>query len=409
MTDDTLTCSHVEFCGQVLDSLFADVADATHQFRIDQVKQFHRFDMRIETLVSSKKRAFAELLTQRLKEQGEQREISVLHHSDKPMNVCTPTRQASMEVEMVPLSAIQGGLQSSGEPGSSIFQRSLTKSTVFQGPTSTQIARMYRVPDRTRRLLSDRRFMSSSRISSNIASRCVRTRVFAFSSALLIVLNALFIGIVSNDKITKVFNAWQKEGQLGVDDGLPEWASTAEVFFTIGFAVELLLRLTAEGGAFACGSERIWNALDVMLVTASLSELCMTWTGAGSTTVSSIRLLRLLRLLRTFRSVRILRFVGFFNKFRLLTIAVQNSVGSFFWACCMVFWILYLVSVVFLHGIADYVGSGKANPTHGVELQKYFGSLGRVLLTLFMCVTGGMDWNSPMNVLFHMHNSYGVL
>ena len=176
----------------------------------------------------------------------------------------------------------------------------------------------------------------------------------------------------------------------------------------IGFASELFLRMHTEQIEFFCGHYLCWNMLDFLLVTADITELMTSNAGVDAESLNSIQMLRLLRLLRTFRSVRILRFWRFFSKFRLLTLAIQNSFVLFFGECFMLFWMLYLVSVVFLHGVADYVDSGQADPTHVFELHKSFGSLDCSLLTLFMSITGGMDWNTALRALLHVHTVYGL-
>jgi len=374
-----------EHCEQMMGSFLSEVKDATRKFRVDQEKQLQRFDTHMENLMLSTEKAFAEKFGFGFNGQGMQDERTL-----------TP-----QEMELTPMS--------NKTFGDNVFGTATTRSTL-DGPTNEQLARMYHLPKSTRSFYSRRRLVASGRSQTSCVATFVRSRRFAFAASSLIILNALFIGVTSNWMIVNTIEAYHShhgEHNLRLDVGTPRWASITEVSFSIAFAVELFLRILADEMAFFCGGDLGWNMLDILLVTASLTELMIAGMDEGS--VSSIRLLRLLRLLRTFRSVRILRFLGFFSKFRLLALAIQNSVMPFVWALSMVFWGLYLVSVLFLHGVADYVSSGKAHPSHVAELETCFGSLGGSLLTLFMSITGGMDWNIPLQALFHLHTIYGLV
>ena len=403
---------------QVIASLFSDVADATQQFRVEQEEHVQRFELRIQKLISSKQRAFEERL-------GESFQGLKLHaHRSESVQFTLPTEwdhrlllrqfehvhtEASQEVEMTRLSSQPDSSQELGEPASRNTRR-----TMSAGPTSEAIARIYRVRSKTGNFFNgrmDRSRFPCGRSQTSCVARFVRSRWFASAASSLIILNAIFIGIYSNWTTVNTIEAYYAhhgDDKLRIGVGTPRWASRAELFFMSGFASELFLRMHVEGIAFFCDHDLGWNMLDVLLVTAGITELMASSVGVDAESLNSIRMLRLLRLLRTFRSVRILRYLSFFRKFRLLTLAIQNSFVPFFWASFMLFWMLYLVSVVFLHGVADYVESGQADPTHVFELQKSFGRLDCSLLTLFMCITGGMDWNIALQALLHLKSVYGI-
>ena len=296
--------------------------------------------------------------------------------------------------------------------------------SVAPGPTREQIASMYNVPMEMSSSFWDELGVPSQwrcswtsllrrRFRFDRVASLVNSRLFVLVVALLIVLNGVFIGIVSDFRITAVIQEYHlrgSENQEEFDLPTPPWETYIENFFTCVFALELFLRIMAEELSFFFGLEWSWNLLDVALVIASTTEMVAGLTGGENlANVTFIRLLRLLRLVRTLRSIRILRFLRLFSKFRMLLIAIQHSVVPLTWACFLVFWMLYLASVVFLYGVAEYIGGGGADASQVSELERLFGGLDWTLLTLFMSITGGTSWETAVYAMLEVHLAYGLL
>lgn len=439
-----------ESCKQILDSFFAEFSRATVQLRREQQNLLQRYHLRMEELVSQRQRAFAELI-ERAKEGGSLpvdsfrasnldesvHEAPIIHGRNMSR---VSFSQAKDSCDVLPFEetlwtvALPDDRRSSmsvcGNSSKNTTERNHSSNpkqwklsvqkqfTTPVGPTREQIASMYYV-EGTR---SWRNFGVPSRIKINWSSlaqkgwhsrrvaNLVQSRWFVLLVALLIVLNGVFIGIVSN---YTVVNSIAEYNMRGKDESFvlatPPWETQIEMFFTFAFAIELLLRICAEELGFLFGVEWAWNALDSILVTASIAELFLSWSGEQIANVTFIRLLRLLRLVRTLRSVRMLRFLRLFSKFRMLLIAIQHSVVPLTWACFLLFWMLYLVSVVFLYGVSEYIGSGAVNESSVEELVNLFGGLDWTLLTLFMSITGGTSWETAVHAMLDVHLAYGLL
>ena len=390
------------FREQMLASIFSEVADATQQFRVDQEERLRCFELRIQQLMSSSQKTFDESFGDFSKGQTSHESTSdsmlIIPPEEWDSRLSLPQAahvhaKSAWELELTRLQSPRLSLLVSDE------SHLRNRTTMNAGPSSQQLARMYGVPAKTANFFrDDNRFVS--RRSQTRAARFLHDRRFPFAVGCVIMFNAMFIGACSNWTTVRTIDAFNTRQDDNSSAGVvnPPWAPIGEAFFTIVFAVEVLLRIFVEERAFFGGDEKGWNLLDVLLVTAGITELV--------TSVVSVRDFRLLRLVCLLRILRILRFSTFFSKLRLLSLALQNSVMPFFWSCSMVFWMLYLVSVVLLHGVTFYVGSGKADPAQVLQLQQYFGSLHRSTLTLFMCITGGMDWNTPFHALRHIHAAH---
>jgi len=76
------------------------------------------------------------------------------------------------------------------------------------------------------------------------------------------------------------------------------------------------------------------------------------------------------------------------------------------WACGLLLVIQWCFSVYFLYAATDYVADGLRRvgaawleDASVVKLQEHYGSLGQALYTLFLSVTGGMDWGAAADPL----------
>lgn len=166
------------------------------------------------------------------------------------------------------------------------------------------------------------------------------------------------------------------------------------------------MRIFGEELVFFFGKEWAWNWLDFSLVLATMAELAASTEGSPSTSFTSMRLWRLSRAVRSFRLVRLLQR---FRDFRMLLLAVQNSLATFTHVCMFLFWILCVSSVVFLNGVADYITSGGTEAAVVDALQSLFGAFELTWLTLFMSITGGLSWEVALNAMFKVHPIYGLL
>jgi len=186
------------------------------------------------------------------------------------------------------------------------------------------------------------------------------------------------------------------------------WRAPVNLFFISVFTVELVMRILGDELVFFFGDDWKWNYMDLLLVTTSTVDMIVE-THATSMNVTFMRLLRLLRILRVLRSIRVLRDVHLLGKFRMLLLAIQHSLGPLTWACLLIFGLLYMASLFFLNGVSEYLMSGASHPEIVGVLKSYFGALDVTLLTLFMSISGGVNWEVLVTALMKIHVAFGFL
>merc|ERR1712232_528963 len=159
--------------------------------------------------------------------------------------------------------------------------------------------------------------------------------------------------------------------------------------FTTIFTAELLLRITAAGTSFlACSNKDInWNVIDTLLVVSALFEVFANTLDIKFISVSFMRALRLLRLVRILRMLRVFRF---FKDLRIMVVGILASMRPLFWALILLFLVMYVFAVGLLQIVVEnYEQQSSDNQD---ELTEYFGSLINSIFTLFLCISGGIDW-----------------
>jgi len=169
----------------------------------------------------------------------------------------------------------------------------------------------------------------------------------------------------------------------------------------------LLARLFGESRSFWIGHEWKWNLFDALLVLTSIADLIMsTFAQTMGTNFSAGPLWRLIRF---FRLARLSRVIRLFAQLRLVLFMILDSMISLFWCFIVIGIVLYVFSIMFLNVAASHFGNASTDATDPVsqDLEKYFGSLYRSMLSLFMVITGGIDWYEVSNPLVSVHWLYG--
>jgi len=207
----------------------------------------------------------------------------------------------------------------------------------------------------------------------------------------VILFNGIFIGV-------------QTEYQCqNLTDRVPDWFLVLEHIFCLFFVVEIVIRVWNHKLNFFImpGSWR-WNTFDLFLVVMQLVEVVMmhstNGSGGQSLNISFVRLLRILRLLRVLRLVRLVQFVQEFNA---IISSVANSVRSLLWTMLLMFMMTYMVGICLAQVVSSYrmESSFDLSDNDHVELDYWFGSLLRSVLTLYEAVMGGVDWDALVTPL----------
>jgi len=205
--------------------------------------------------------------------------------------------------------------------------------------------------------------------------------------SLLIVTNAIFIGFSQHVDLRRRLL------------GGPEvtWIFAGEWFFCVAFTFELLLRLVAERSSFAFGRNCRWNAFDTSLVSVNWLDIVLSGMDSGGFGLASV--MRILRLLRFFRLLRLTRVISNTYSLRLVLVSILNSVGSLFWCFLVIGLIMYIFSVLLCFGVLEHLDGidvDKEDPEMIEPLREFFGDFILTMRSLFMVITGGIDWCDPV-------------
>ena len=246
-----------------------------------------------------------------------------------------------------------------------VLTNGLSGSAVLDGASSRTFSRV-------------KTLLLSSGTSNGWVAVHVRTRAFTFITASVIVINALFVGIVAQSEMRAAIAEYHGEvpNQVFSDD----FAHYTSMFFTFAILLESFLRVVHMQWFFIFGAGRYWNFLDVFFITAGFLEMAVR--GREAFEVNYLRALRLLRLLR---AATFLRYEPVFGRLRLMMLASEGCLHYLLWVVVLLAFSMYLFAVVFLN--TD-------------TMTRFFGSVHMTLLTPVMCVLGRVSsWEAERTFL----------
>lgn len=210
-------------------------------------------------------------------------------------------------------------------------------------------------------------------------------------------------------KTAATFSEYERktQGFIPREVVLPNWLLSIDVVFSVVFGMELLLRLLAQECSFFHSKEWGWNMLDAALVCLSFSEGVLL--ASAGVDFRWIKVFRVLRMMRILRIIRLVRWLYIFHTLRLMLVAMSNSFTALtFGVLALGVW-MFLFSVVFLQGVSQYIEGAPLGDSNAAALRDHFLSLPMANLTLFMAITGGIDWSLVATMLMKIHWIYLVL
>jgi len=146
-------------------------------------------------------------------------------------------------------------------------------------------------------------------------------------------------------------------------------------------------------GFFTRGDYK-WNWFDAILVFTALMELCMRY--VMDTQSVSVTMLRFLRIIKISRLIRIIRAVRIFRELRVMVLSIVSTMRTLLWSIVCVLMIMAGISAYFAWVVADYIAaSSEVDP----ELFIRFGSVFKIITSLFQAITGGCDWRDLSDLL----------
>ncbi|CAK0910246.1 unnamed protein product, partial [Prorocentrum cordatum] len=232
--------------------------------------------------------------------------------------------------------------------------------------------------------------------TAGLLGQMVASKRFEFLSALVIIVNAVYIAYVSDLEIEKV-----GKGELNV---ISAWF-WLEIVFTAWYAFEWALRVVVYRLSFLLCKDWSWNVFDTVLVALSLQDIVLS---VGMTNPAFLRVMRLARMLKLLRVIRLLRM---FRELRLILNAILSCVKSMFWAMLLIINVSFIFGLCFVQATADYLrdqGDGVGDNEKG-ELLKYWGSCRTSMYSLYAAALGGVDWDIQADTLRPVGNLFFLL
>lgn len=182
-----------------------------------------------------------------------------------------------------------------------------------------------------------------------------------------------------------------------------------DVSICVIFSFELMLRLYVHRCHFFYMYGWVFNILDLALVVSQIvEEILMSSTDTVGSGIN-FSVLRAVRMLRCVRIMRVLRLTRFFDDLRRLVAAIIYSMTTFLWSFLFVFMMIYIYGIYLTHSVHLHLLENGNSAPGSEELQKWFGTVAVAILSLFECLTGGVDWHEVVEVLInYLHPGWGV-
>jgi len=140
-----------------------------------------------------------------------------------------------------------------------------------------------------------------------------------------------------------------------------------------------------------------WDFLDFGLVLTYLMEVIALNT--AKPTMKNLALLRLIRLARILsiasRFVRSFKITRFFRPIRVLLRSIFFTMKPLVWILMLLLVVMYVFALLFTAATKTYLDDTAPD----ADLKRLFGSIPISVFTLYMSVTGGLDWQEIIKVL----------
>eukprot|EP00434_Breviolum_minutum_P037593 symbB.v1.2.033338.t1/scaffold4118.1/size44342/1 len=225
------------------------------------------------------------------------------------------------------------------------------------------------------------------RLKAMVLSPCANYFIMS-----LIILNAALLGI-EIDMSAKV-----------AQSEVPTLFGTVNEIIVLIFVIEIFLKLLALGcKEFWRGEDALWNTFDVIIVSLSVVEVILDWLAqtmaAQQKGFNAVRILRTIRIARIFRGVRITRLFRYFSALRALILSIMATWGSLMWTMLLLLLLFYVFSVCFTQLVTDHCRLATIESMQDVNAVpvcngdfKYWSDVIASMHTLFLAITGGIEW-----------------
>jgi len=217
---------------------------------------------------------------------------------------------------------------------------------------------------------------------------------WAILCAVIIVLNTVIIGLETQFAADAAFNV---ASAVSYNKDLFD---AFELCVLVWMILELLVNLYAQKWASLLYKHLAWNVFDaVLIVFAILMQI--------DSIPSSWGFMRIIRLVRFGKILRLLRIVRYLSGVRTMIISLWASTTQLVSAFGVMTIFMYVVSLLLMQGLVNNVQEvtdpfevgriastfwGPVDEATRQQTIRLYGSIGRTMMTLFMTISGGMDW-----------------
>lgn len=221
----------------------------------------------------------------------------------------------------------------------------------------------------------------------------------------LILCDAFYVAFVTDQNIRISVETYDRGEKFGT--ARSDWMLVFDTAMNVCFAAEVLVRMVAQQGRFCVGEGNKWNLFDFSMVVVSLTELMYLYSGGGVPQYAAV--LRLLRVVRSLRLLRLLQMLPMLDNMQLMVLAFWSSALALCAAMCLLLLVILMFAIIFDNAVANYINNASLDNGYVDRLKTYFGSLSQTLLTLFMAMSGGIDWWEVVQLLLEIHVVYTLL
>lgn len=180
----------------------------------------------------------------------------------------------------------------------------------------------------------------------------------------------------------------------------------------------MIIRLACFGcRQFFAGPDWRWNNFDFLIVAMQWLDECGHMISGGGESHGGMSVLRVFKMLRIARIMRLARVIQYVVELRTMISSITASLKPLCWAAVLFGMLIYMVAVVMTQMVND---RRAVNDEVSSAIEHYFSSLAVATMSLWQCISGGMDWQdmsaplsaeiSPlMGVIFTAYIAFSML
>jgi len=237
----------------------------------------------------------------------------------------------------------------------------------------------------------------------------------------------LLAKLISDDRLMRwlevtvslviLLNAISIGASLDLFPDKPFW-EVLEVFFTVFFVLELMLKVRMVGfEQHFMGDDWQWSWFDLLIVLTAAADVALMAVAtfvdlSDNLDLNKFTIARLARLVRITRIVRIMRF-KFFKELTLMINGVIGGLRTLFWAFVLFFVIVYVTGILMREITREYTDCSQLRDCTNSErhLSEFyeilFGTVFRCMFTVFRCFTDGCSSPDGTPLIVFLWDTHG--